>query len=172
MVWGDIMTSFGPMCVITSAIARSIPIFKLEYFWNAKTYTGEILIWCHIDGVLSGKHQNTHNLNCLFFNCCLGWKFKNCWNDWYILPSIDYCLTIWGNAPKCHLDRILKFQKYAARIILDAPPDSTSEPLFKKVGWLNTVKGFNFAVLKVRGFLDGTFRGGFNFADYSIATYN
>ena len=34
-----------------------------------------------------------------------------------------------------------------------------------------TVKGFNFAVLKVRGFLDGTFRGGFNFADYSIATY-
>ena len=34
-----------------------------------------------------------------------------------------------------------------------------------------TVKGFNFAVLKVRGFLDGTFRGGFNFADYSIASY-
>ena len=38
------MTSFGPMCVITSAIARFIPIFKLEYFWNAKTYTGEMLI--------------------------------------------------------------------------------------------------------------------------------
>ena len=44
MVWGDIMTSFGPMCVITSAIARFVPIFKLAYFWNAKTYTGEILI--------------------------------------------------------------------------------------------------------------------------------
>ena len=81
MVWGDIMTSFWPMCVLTSAIARFIPIFKLEYFWNAKTYTGEILIWCHIDGVLSEKPQNTHNLNCLFFNGCLGWKFKNCWND-------------------------------------------------------------------------------------------
>ena len=78
------MTSFGPMCVITSAIARFIPIFKLEYFWNAKTYTGEILIWCHIDGVLSEKPQNTHNLNCLFFNGCLGWKFKNSWNDWGI----------------------------------------------------------------------------------------
>ena len=38
------MTSLGPMCVITSAIARFIPIFKLEYFLNAKTYTGEILI--------------------------------------------------------------------------------------------------------------------------------
>ena len=75
------MTSFWPKCVLTSAIARFIPIFKLEYFWNAKTYTGEILIWCHIDGVLSEKPQNTHNLNCLFFNGCLGWKFKNCWND-------------------------------------------------------------------------------------------
>ena len=84
MVWGDIMTSFWPMCVLTSAIARFIPIFKLEYFWNAKTYTGEILIWCHIDGILSEKPQNTHNLNCLFFNGCLGWKFKNCWNDWEI----------------------------------------------------------------------------------------
>ena len=59
----------------------------------------------------------------------------------YILPSIDYCLTIWGNAPKCHLDRILKFQKYAARIILDTPPDSPSEPLFKKLGWLNIYEG-------------------------------
>ena len=35
---------------------------------------------------------------------------------------------------------------------------------------MHTVKGFNFAVLKIRGFLDGTFRGGFNFADYSIAS--
>ena len=84
MVWGDIMTSFWPMCVITSAIARFIPIFKLEYFWNAKTYRGEILIWCHIDSVLSEKPQDTHNLNCLFFNGCLGWKFKNCWNDWHM----------------------------------------------------------------------------------------
>ena len=91
MVWGDIMTSFWPMCVITSAIARFIPIFKLEYFWNAKTYTGEILIWCHIDCVLSEKPQNTHNLNCLFFNGCLGWKFKKCWND-----CID---CIWRNMP-------------------------------------------------------------------------
>ena len=76
MVLGDIMTSIWPMCVLTSAIARFIPIFKLKYFWNAKTYTGEILIWCHIDGVLSEKPQNTHNVNCLFFNGCLGWNSK------------------------------------------------------------------------------------------------
>ena len=91
----DIMTSFGPMCVVTSAIARSIPIFKLAYFWNAKTYTGEILIWRHIDGVLSEKPKNTHHLTSLFFNGCLGWKFKNCWNDctvslwWLILNGVS-----------------------------------------------------------------------------------
>ena len=77
----DIMTWFGPMCVVTSAIARFIPIFNLAYFLNTKTYTGEILIWRHIDGVVSEKPQNTHNLTSLYFNGCLGWKFKNCWND-------------------------------------------------------------------------------------------
>ena len=53
------------------------------------------------------------------------------------LPSIDYCLTIYGNASKSHLDRIFKLQKCAARIILDAPPDATSKPLFVKLNWLN-----------------------------------
>ena len=64
------------MYVVTSAIARFIPIFKLAYFWNAKTYTGEILIWHHIDGVLSEKPQNVHDLTSLYFDGCLGWKFK------------------------------------------------------------------------------------------------
>ena len=82
------------MCVVTSAIARFIPIFKLAYFWNAKTYRGEILIWRHIDGVFSEKPQNTHNLTSLFFNSYLGWKFKNCWNDWYICTPDRH----WDNA--------------------------------------------------------------------------
>lgn len=54
----------------------------------------------------------------------------------YILPSINYCLTIWGNAPKQDMDRLFKLQKRAARIILDANPDSFSKPLFEKLGWL------------------------------------
>ena len=32
-----------------------------------------------------------------------------------------------------------------------------------------TVKGFNFAVLKFRGFFMGTFRGCFNFADFEFS---
>ena len=96
MFWADIMTSFGPMCVVTSAIARFIPIFKLAYFWNAKTYTNEILIWRHIDGVLSEKPQNTHNQYSLFFNGCIGWKFKNCWNDWYMFATPHWCVFLFS----------------------------------------------------------------------------
>ena len=33
------------------------------------------------------------------------------------------------------LDRLLKLQKRAARIILDMPPDAPSMPLFQKLGW-------------------------------------
>ena len=55
----------------------------------------------------------------------------------YILPVVDYCLTVWGSASKYQLDRILRLQKRAARIILDMPPDAPSMPLFEKLGWLN-----------------------------------
>ena len=54
----------------------------------------------------------------------------------YILPIIDYCLTIWGNVPKSQIERTNKLQKRAARIILDAPPDSPSLPLLRELGWL------------------------------------
>ena len=96
----------------------------------------------------------------------------------YILPSIDYCLTIWGNAPKCHLDRILKFQKYAARIILDAPPDSPSEPLFKKLGWLNIYERvqYNKAILlykAVHGMTPGYISELFSFSqNYNLRSFD
>ena len=50
---------------------------------------------------------------------------------------MDYCLTVWGSAPKYQLDRLLKLQKRAARMILDMPPDAPSMPLFQQLGWLN-----------------------------------
>ena len=67
----------------------------------------------------------------------------------YILPVIDNCLTIWGNAPKIHIDRIHKLQKRAACVILDSPPDSASQPLFEKLGWLTVFERmeYNKAIL-------------------------
>ena len=54
----------------------------------------------------------------------------------FILPLMDYCCVIWGNCYTENLNRILKLQKRAARLILDADPLAPSAPLFQKLGWM------------------------------------
>ena len=54
----------------------------------------------------------------------------------YILPIIDYCCIVWSGCNNEGLLRILKLQKRAARITLDADPLAHSLPLFKKLGWM------------------------------------
>ena len=54
----------------------------------------------------------------------------------YILPLIDYCIIIWGSCSTECLNRIVKLQKRAARLILDTDFLAPSAPLFKKLGWL------------------------------------
>ena len=70
--------------------------------------------------------------------------YRKLYYNAYILPCIDYCLTIWGNTTKTNLERIHKLQKCAARVILDAPPDSPSLPLFHDLGWLNIFERVEF----------------------------
>ena len=76
-------------------------------------------------------------------------NYRKLYYNAYIQPCIDYCLTIWGNTAKTNLERIHKLQKCAARVILDAPPDCPSLPLFHELGWLNVFERveFNKAVL-------------------------
>ena len=52
------------------------------------------------------------------------------------LPHIDYCCTIWGNANSELLDSIVKFQKRAARCILDRDFDSPSYEMFADLKWM------------------------------------
>lgn len=54
----------------------------------------------------------------------------------YILPHLDYCCTIWGNCNNELLSDIIKFQKRAARIILDKSFDTPSNELFKELNWM------------------------------------
>lgn len=54
----------------------------------------------------------------------------------YILPHLDYCCTIWGNCNSDHLDRVTKFQKRAARMILDKDLETPSEELFSSLNWM------------------------------------
>ena len=59
--------------------------------------------------------------NCNSLLYLLGWikTFLNlflrklCFNA-YILPHLDYCCTIWGNCNNYLLDKLIKFQKWAA----------------------------------------------------------
>ena len=54
----------------------------------------------------------------------------------YILPHMDCCPTIWGRCSSGSEDRLLKFQKRAARIILNRDVDAPSAPLFLELKWM------------------------------------
>ena len=46
-----------------------------------------------------------------------------------IRPVINYASVLWTNCDKESLGRVLKLQKRAARVILNAPPSSTISSL-------------------------------------------
>ena len=54
----------------------------------------------------------------------------------YILPHLDYCCIIWGNCSKSLQDRVIRFQKRAARLILDKSIDTPSADLFAELRWM------------------------------------
>ena len=55
----------------------------------------------------------------------------------YIMPLIDYGSVTWGSTSTANLDRLLKLQKRAARIILKADLRTSSEGMFADLGWQN-----------------------------------
>ena len=55
--------------------------------------------------------------------------------NYYIKPNLEYCCTIWGQCSKTDTYSIVKLQKQATRLILDADMYSPSNPLFKQLQW-------------------------------------
>lgn len=55
----------------------------------------------------------------------------------YILPFIDYGSITWGSASGTNIERLLKLQKRAARIILNVSFDTPSVSMFEELGWLS-----------------------------------
>ena len=53
----------------------------------------------------------------------------------YILPHLDFCCIIWGNCSSKLDDKLVKFQKRAARVILDCDLYTPSSELFKELNW-------------------------------------
>ena len=54
----------------------------------------------------------------------------------YILPHLDYCCTIWGNANTELINLVVKFQKRAARSILGKPLETPSAEMFSELHWM------------------------------------
>ena len=54
----------------------------------------------------------------------------------YILPHLDYCCTIGGNTTAGSINSKVKFQKRAARLILDRDFDAPSADLFAQLNWM------------------------------------
>lgn len=67
----------------------------------------------------------------------------------YILPLLDYGSVTWGTSSAMNIERLLKLQKRAARIILKTDLNTPSADMFKELGWLPLRKriDYNKAVL-------------------------
>ena len=65
----------------------------------------------------------SHNCTLRFYNSC-------------IHNHLIYCSSAWGNCSLSSLTRLLRLQKRAARIILDADFSQSSVSLFSKLKWL------------------------------------
>ena len=54
----------------------------------------------------------------------------------YILPHLDYCCIIWGTCSASQEQKLVRFQKRAARLILDKHIDTPSSMLFSELNWM------------------------------------
>ena len=70
----------------------------------------------------------------------------------YIMPLIDYGSIVWGSTSSSNLERLLKLQKRAARIILKTDFRTPSVDIFQELGWLSVESRltYNKAVLTYR----------------------
>lgn len=98
----------------------------------------------HIDSVCKSLTYKLHVFTLRKIKKFLPLHTRKLFYNAYILPSLNYCLTIWGNAPGAGIERVFKLQKRAARIILDAAPDAPSQPLVVKLDWLTIYELIDF----------------------------
>ena len=62
--------------------------------------------------------------------------FRKLFFNSYILPHLDYCCIVWGNCNSIAINKVVLFQKRAARLILDADLLTPSKILFARLNWL------------------------------------
>ena len=99
-------------------------------------YIDENLTWCsHIDHIYSIVSSKISLLRQLA--TYVPTNVQKLYYQGYILPYIDYGSVVWGAASSTNIERLTKLQKRAARIILHADYDTSSDQMFKELRWLS-----------------------------------
>ena len=90
---------------------------------------------CHVDKVCKKLSKRIGILNKIKF--CLPLKQRIIFYNAMIKPVITYANVVWHNcSSKDNLHKVLRLQKRAARVILNAEPRSPSVQLFNRLGWV------------------------------------
>ena len=102
------------------------------------------LLGVHFDQTLSWEGHSKHVHNKISSNLYLLKQIKayppldarKLFFNSYVLPHFDYCSVIWGNCSKSALNKFVKLQKRAARIILNKDYNSRTCDLFAELNWM------------------------------------
>ena len=130
----------------SAAVQLSLNNTKIEYTENEK------LLGIQVDCTLRWRNQIEQTLKKCNSQLYLLLRIKQFLNihmrklffNAYILPHLDYCCTIWGNCSSELQNSMIKFQKRAARIILDKDYDTPSQVLFQELRWLTFPERVDF----------------------------
>ena len=120
---------------------ESLPIVKIQKLLGI--YIDENLSWndhiIHISKSVSKKISLLRRLKKF-----LPIHARKLFYTSYIQPLLDYCCTVWGSCTQTNINNIIKLQKRAARIILDAPFLTPSADMFKTLQWLSFDKRIKY----------------------------
>ncbi len=105
--------------------------------------TQEILLGVLIDNNLSWQPQVQKVRRTILFKLSILRKIRKylptsvrtLYYNYYIRPHLEYCCSIWGQCNQKDKDTIIKLQKQAARLVLDAERYAHSAPLFSQLNW-------------------------------------
>ena len=93
------------------------------------TFDDKLSFDCHINNVLKKCNSLLYLLSRI--KIFLSIPMRKLFYNAYILPHLDYCCVVWGNCSVSHEQKIVRFKKRAARVILDKQFDTPSSELFK-----------------------------------------
>jgi hypothetical protein len=100
----------------------------------------------HVDNIC----KKLSKLQFLFFKIkpYLTYEAKQTFYNSYILPCLDYCITVWGFSRKGNLDKLYRYQKRMGRAILNDYVCSCNT-VFDRLGWLTIYERVHFVTLKL-----------------------